>query len=87
MASILIQTVSLSGAIQESINLRGSLILPAIIQESDYYSGSTDVIPSEKEQILYTEGKTLIDNIFVRPIPYAEVSNDYGGKTVTIGGR
>lgn len=36
--------------------------------------------------VLETENKVLTDNVEVHPVPQTEVSNDAGGKTLTIGG-
>lgn len=52
----------------------------------DMYDGEYEVVPSLGEQVLQTSGMILMDDVTVFPIPYAEVSNIYGGKTVTIGG-
>ena len=49
------------------------------------YDGTYDVIPSTAAQILQTERKMMTDNVNIRSIPYAEVSNDSNGYTVTIG--
>lgn len=43
------------------------------------YSGSTEVIPGDTEQVLATAGKNLNSNIVVKPIP-----SNYG-KIITIG--
>jgi hypothetical protein len=50
------------------------------------YSGPYEVIPKPVDQILNTSNKLLVDNINVKSIPYSEVTNPQGGKTVTIGG-
>lgn len=52
----------------------------------DIYTGETEVTPTDQEQQLDTSGKKMGDDITVKPIPYAEVSNHSGGITVTIGG-
>lgn len=49
------------------------------------YEGAYTVIPSSAAQTLYTADKYVSNNINVREIPYAEVSNGAGGSTVTIG--
>ena len=51
----------------------------------EVYKGEYEVIPSVLEQILETKNKYLIDNVTVAQIPYHTVSNESGGKTVTIG--
>ena len=50
------------------------------------YEGQYDVVPSVDFQLLPTAEKVLEDDVIVHPIPYSEVSNKFGGYTVTIGG-
>lgn len=50
------------------------------------YSGVYEVTPDRTEQSLSTANKRMLDDVTVHPIPYFEVSNPSGGKTVTIGG-
>lgn len=47
------------------------------------YEGPYTVIPKTVDQILETAMKTMTDDVTVKEIPYAEVSNVYG-TTVTI---
>lgn len=50
------------------------------------YEGAYTVIPSTEEEItLSTAQKMLLADLKVKKIPYAEVSNNKGGKTATIG--
>ena len=49
------------------------------------YVGTYEITPSVDEKILATENKILKQNITVNKIPYAEVTNNTGGMTVTIG--
>ena len=52
----------------------------------DEYTGQYLVTPLPSvEQILRTTNKVLRHDVIVEPIPYAAVSNDAGGRTVTIG--
>ena len=49
------------------------------------YSGRYTITPdASNEQTLSTAQKKLTDDIVVEKIPYFEVSNNSGGKTVTI---
>lgn len=50
------------------------------------YNGTCEVVPKQAEQVLETQNKYMDDNITVRAIPYAEVTNESGGYTATIGG-
>ena len=49
------------------------------------YKGVYEVTPSVSEQILETSRKVMRENLKVKEIPYAEVSNASGGNTITIG--
>lgn len=51
------------------------------------YNGSYSVTPSSESLTLETAAKFLDADIRVEKIPYAEVSNNSGGTTVTIGGN
>ena len=51
----------------------------------DPYEGDYTVVPQIEQQILPTQYKVMERNLTVLGIPYAEVSNPSGGKTVTIG--
>ncbi|MBR0127422.1 MAG: hypothetical protein IJL99_04090 [Firmicutes bacterium] len=48
------------------------------------YEGPYEVTPTASEQTLATENKTMEANVTVHATPYSEVSNIYGGETVTI---
>lgn len=61
----------------------------------EYYGGATDGTPlysgeyavtpsAQSEQTLPTAQKKLVDDIVVEKIPFFAVSNNSGGKTVTI---
>lgn len=51
----------------------------------DVYEGTYKVIPSVSSQTLNTANKLMQADVIVEQIPYAEVTNNSGGKTVTIG--
>lgn len=53
----------------------------------DVYEGSYKVTPSVSSQTLYTSHKLMQSDVVVEKIPYAEVTNNTGGKTATIGGN
>lgn len=58
-----------------------------VIPIADYYEGDYTVTPKAYEaQTLETQGLAMRDDVTVFEIPYVEVSNPVGGKTVTIGG-
>lgn len=53
--------------------------------EYDVYDGSYTVVPQISRQTLDTANKLMQSDVVVEKIPYAEVTNNTGGKTVTIG--
>ena len=57
-----------------------------VVHEGDTYDGSYDVTPDWDGQTLPTSLRFCSDDIDVRPIPVASVSNVSGGRTVTVGG-
>ena len=54
---------------------------------ADYevYEGSYKVTPAVSSQTLDTSNKLMQADVLVEKIPYAEVSNNSGGKTASIG--
>ena len=50
------------------------------------YDGDYVIIPKAVGQMLPTKDKVMKDNVTVEKIPYAEVTNNSGGTTATIGG-
>ena len=57
------------------------------IGTADYevYEGSYKVTPAVSSQTLDTSNKLMQADVLVEKIPYAEVSNNSGGKTASIG--
>jgi hypothetical protein len=53
--------------------------------ELDSYTGTYVITPGSSTTVLNTSKKMMGSNIIVEQIPYAEVDNPAGGKTVTIG--
>lgn len=49
-----------------------------------WYDGAYTVIPKPTEQTLETRNKSMRDDVTVEQIPYSEVTNPSGGKTVNI---
>ena len=50
------------------------------------YDGEYIVTPKPfEEQVLETKNKSMTDDVTVREIPYSEVTNPEGGKTINIG--
>lgn len=75
----------LIGTLSAPNSLRGTLAKNAY--DPLPYDGEYEVVSKiDWDETLDTAKKYLSRNIVVKAIPYAEVSNEYGGKTVTIGG-
>ena len=55
------------------------------VDDGDPYEGEYVVTPKVNEQTLPTKQKVMLDDMTVLAIPYAEVTNNSNGKTVTIG--
>lgn len=53
----------------------------------EVYEGSYRVTPAVSSQTLGTAHKLMQADVVVEEIPYAEVKNNSGGKTATIGGN
>lgn len=57
-----------------------------VFGNAEEYTGSYEVVPSAKEQILATAQKVLENNVTIKEIPYKEVTNvGNRGTTVIIG--
>ena len=87
-----ISNTVLKGVISTGINLIGVVskqpCLSGVISKPlGYvdYTGDYEVTPSTNKQSLYTRDKHMVDDVTVKAIPYFEVSNNSGGKTITIG--
>lgn len=85
----------LQGSLSETPSLTGILstqpTLSAVLLRNNYdadeYEDEYEVVSKVNEdEILNTAKKYLRNDIVVKAIPYAEVSNLSGGRTVTIGG-
>lgn len=73
----------LTGELSGISELSGDLSIPN--SSGKPYRGSYEVFPTDGFQILDTEDRLLEEDILVHPVRYQEVSNIYGGLTVTIG--
>lgn len=77
----------LKGKINDRKKLVGSIHVSSVVsQETDYYEGSYELIPSENDQTLNVKNKTMMKDFTVKAIPYEEADNEFGGITVMIGG-
>lgn len=72
-----------SSVIPVSFGVYGRL---TVVSGDDPYEGAYDVVPDWDGQTLPTGLRYCASDIDVHPIPIASVSNQSGGKTVTVGG-
>ena len=80
MSKIKNNTIELQAILQAVVDLPS-----ADVTEYDVYEGAYTITPKSTEQTLKTQNKLMQSNVVVEKIPYAEVSNSTGGKTVSIG--
>jgi hypothetical protein len=79
---------SLTGVSNAKHQLIGSVAVGGVIKyDAVYYEGSYEVVPIAKDQELITKEKTMKENLQIKAIPYAEVTNNANGITITIGGN
>lgn len=52
--------------------------------QGEEYSGSYEITPAVEQQIMQTAEKVMREDVTIKEIPYAEVSNPAGGTTVII---
>ena len=76
---------SLSGSNKNVGSVSGTVAIGEGVRP-DYYDGSYEIIPIVEDQTLEVKNKTMRDDVEIKAIPYAEVTNEANGITVTIGG-
>lgn len=52
--------------------------------DRDPYEGPYQVAPGQDDNVIHTDGLRMTDDLVVQKVPYAAVSNESGGYTVTI---
>lgn len=75
--------IDLIGYIEAGALLTGTMNAST---RSDYpnYTGEYEATPTTQNQVFDTKYRTLVSDFTVNATPYSEVSNIYGGHTVTI---
>lgn len=71
----------LYGSIVTKQSVSGVLGLP---YSSNRYTGKYEVTPNPEGEVLETANKMMVDDVTIHPIPYQDVDNPQGGRTVTI---
>ena len=72
----------ISGTVVANGVLHGHVSMPT---EFSAYHGEYEVTPAIDEQSLATKDKRMLDDVTIQAIPYTEVTNPAGGKTIIIG--
>ena len=80
-----VEVISATGSSTTLIENGEFVVGPKLGNSSMYYEGSYEIDPKKAAQVLSTKDRVLTDDITVLGIYYYEVTNDTGGKTVTIG--
>lgn len=76
-----IKKQNISGSIFLKQTIKGVIGLPYSLNR---YAGKYEVIPTIEGEKLETANKMLLDDVTIHPIPYQDVDNPQGGRTVTI---
>lgn len=76
----------LKGNISSTNTIYGRLGVGSVFMtEHEVYEGPYQVTPAVTSQTLDTSNKLMQSDVLVEGIPYAEVTNNSGGKTASIG--
>lgn len=75
---------TLKGTVISVGGITGRIYVSAEYQ-NEAYKGPYEAEPSSEEQTLLTKDKHMAEDLIIRPIPYAEVTNTSQGITVMIG--
>lgn len=67
-----------------AVNFSGMQVITQYI--GDPYEGEYEITPMVTAQTMPTKNKTLTEDLTVLAIPYHDVSNTAGGRTIYIGG-
>lgn len=84
MNGLLNNPLKLKGSMRATQHLKGFAATSMAYSDLEVYDGDYEVTPTNNEQILHTKHKKMEDDVTVHKTPYSEVSNEYGGYTVTI---
>lgn len=73
------------GQMDSTLNVCFGSITKVVGDGHPQYQGPYKVTPSTEPQVLYTAKQVMDKNVHVESIPFYDVSNNAGGKTVYIG--
>ena len=79
--------IKISGNVKASSIIGTAEVGRVTVKKEDWpdYDGVYEAIPNTNEQIFSTSDKHMVTDFKVSPIPYYDVSNEYG-RTIYIGG-
>ena len=79
-------TITLNGDYDGTVVLDGELgIITEIVQgDLPYYTGATEITPSQETQILPTADTVVLENIVINPIPSNYGLITWNGSTLTV---
>lgn len=82
--SIEIQDINYSAEIVSKTTTSLEIKTGIIIAEGTPYDGDYEVVPTTFEQILPTKTKIMEEDVNIHSIPYHDISNKSGGRTISI---
>ncbi len=77
------QTIDVDVIPLQEVEIKQDVIIN--VNPAPPYEGEYEVTPKFEAQTLHTADRLLTKDVIIEEIPYAEVSNNSGGTTVTIG--
>lgn len=77
--------VGVANAPTQEVNVKQDTIIVPVYKDAPLYEGEYEVTPKVTEQVIPTKDKLLKEDMIVNSIPFFNVSNTSGGKTVYIG--
>lgn len=75
--------VNIQCAVSDMLTISSEITIPDHFH-FDSYDGATEVTPSQEQQILPTQGKVVLSNITINPIPSNYGLITYNGSILTV---
>ena len=79
------QKIDVENALEQQVGIKQDVIIVPVYKDAPEYEGEYEVTPKVTAQSLPTARKLMTKDVTIAEIPYAEVSNNSGGTTATIG--
>ena len=84
LGSIEVQDINYSAEIVSKTTTNLEIKTGIIVTEGTPYDGNYEVIPTTFEQFLPTKTKIMKEDVNIHSIPYHDISNESGGRTISI---